>query len=261
MIETVSCIEEIENLYKTGANAPYEKILGGFGYHGVLIKEMAPGNIQCHSCGRFFRHLPTHTRQAHGLLADDYRDMYGFSRDTPLVHAELSAKFRKSAIERLRHYKAPLAVLQKNAALGRKVMAERRKVRGFQYSEAKLNERNICPEQVMRRYLVIADFLGHEPSAAELQDNDLAAYKAIHNRFGTLNAFREKYGFQTRKWVGRPLEADAVLLQIRDFCKTNKFVPKNYSQWDKARNGYCAGKTILNHFGSWNRALVMAGVK
>ena len=94
MIEEISNINEIENLYKEGTNAPYSKIGNGFGYYGVFIKDKNSGKVQCHVCGKFFNSVSVHSYAKHKILSNDYKKKYGFHKTFPLVSAQTSNLYR-----------------------------------------------------------------------------------------------------------------------------------------------------------------------
>lgn len=260
MIEEITTLDEIENLYKTGSNAPYKRIENGHGYYGVMIKEKASNNIQCHICGKFFVFLATHVKGTHKLYANDYRELYGFSNSVPLCSPEISAKFRQRCIERFANRVYDVEQCRRSAAMGRKAMAVARKRRGTSYSLSKLNERNICPEQIDRRFLVVADIVGRNPTAKDLANHDFPVYKAMKNRFGTLNNYRKLKGYDTAIWNGKPKESDMVLEMLRKFAKKYDRLPRVRDFAELGEN-YCTQRTVISHFGSWRRALMMAGLK
>lgn len=55
--------------------------------------------VQCHSCGRWFRSLNTHLR-GHGMDATAYKELYHLKRTASLWPPALRAKQRRAAIKR-----------------------------------------------------------------------------------------------------------------------------------------------------------------
>jgi len=71
----------------------------GHGRYGVLSTDQ-DGALICHECGVARQSLGRHVRE-HGLTAAQYRADHGLGRSTGLVTAELSAKHRKRASDRV----------------------------------------------------------------------------------------------------------------------------------------------------------------
>lgn len=69
----------------------------GHGHYGILATD-DDGLLICHECGHSWRHLATHARAAHGLLAADYRERHGLARTRALV-APITADRMRDAWE------------------------------------------------------------------------------------------------------------------------------------------------------------------
>lgn len=67
----------------------------GYGRFGILDSDES-GLLVCHECGQSWRHLATHVRAAHGLLAADYRERHGLARSRALVAASVSSRMSES---------------------------------------------------------------------------------------------------------------------------------------------------------------------
>lgn len=67
----------------------------GHGHYGILETD-EDGLLICHECGESWRHLATHARAAHGLLAADYRERHGLARTRSLVAPVVSEKMSES---------------------------------------------------------------------------------------------------------------------------------------------------------------------
>lgn len=259
MIETITNPAEIENLWKTAANAPYTKVPSGFGYFGVLIKDSTTGNIQCHECGSFKRSLGQHLRW-HGVKARDYKRKYGFPVSTPLCHEEYSRAHSEKCGGWLRKHGYYRNIKPGQKLTTRAWRASKRwaKRRGCMYTLSEQNKRNACKEQIYRRFILVADACGGEPKCSDIRKHDHPLLLLIYSRFGSLNAFRRKFGFQERVKPA-PYTKDKVAAMIRDFVQKYKRIP-TARYWAAHRNGHCTASTIKRHFGSWNRAMTMAGV-
>lgn len=67
----------------------------GHGRHGILGVD-DDGLLVCHECGRPWKHLGTHVRQAHGIMPADYRAAHGLGASTRLVAAVVSEQMRRA---------------------------------------------------------------------------------------------------------------------------------------------------------------------
>jgi Zn finger protein HypA/HybF involved in hydrogenase expression len=76
-----------------------------YGTSGRLELDELEDRLLCHVCGGWFRGLAQHARLAHGLTADEYRELAGLNRQTRLVSPGMRAKLRETTaplIARLR---------------------------------------------------------------------------------------------------------------------------------------------------------------
>jgi len=193
MIEIISKLEEIENLYKTGATAPYTKVEDGHGYYGVLIKDKMDGKIQCHVCGKFFDSVATHALFKHKFNARTYKETYGFPSNMPICSQKVSERLSKSIIDKVIGF-------QKGHKHGFKTghrgfPRKRNRFTRTNHSLSFQNERNVCEEQLYRRYLAVSDKIGKEPSTKDLLVHDSPLMPVIQHRYKNLNNFRKKHGF------------------------------------------------------------------
>jgi Zn finger protein HypA/HybF involved in hydrogenase expression len=65
------------------------------GTYGRLDYDEVIDGLLCHCCGRWYRNLAQHARLAHGVGADDYRDLAGLNRQTRLVTPTMRAAIRE----------------------------------------------------------------------------------------------------------------------------------------------------------------------
>lgn len=263
MIEEISKLDEIENLYKEGTNAPYRKVETGHGYYGVLIKDKASGKVQCHVCGKFFDFLSKHIQMKHKILSRDFKIEYGFPLYFPLCSLKISATSRDRINKRYLNKETLRNAILNIKRINKKSNVARKKIYTLnRNSLAFENERNICNDQVERRFTLIADKIGKTPNTADLRSNDDSLRKIIEIRYGGINKFLEKtgLGLVTRTAIRR--DNDFILEKLREFSKVMKRVPRprdfNNFKYDKSLTPFNCS-TVYFHFGSWNRALHMAG--
>nr|DAI30750.1 MAG TPA: ROS/MUCR transcriptional regulator protein [Caudoviricetes sp.] len=68
----------------------------GAGVYG-RIAEDAEGRLICHECGRAYRSLAAHVFLAHGLTADEYREVYELPRSTKLAAPSVRDRIGRSS--------------------------------------------------------------------------------------------------------------------------------------------------------------------
>ena len=70
---------------------------GLHGAHGRLEYDAGADALLCRVCGGSCRNLAQHARRAHGLSADEYRELAGLNRGTRLVAPSIREKLRERA--------------------------------------------------------------------------------------------------------------------------------------------------------------------
>jgi hypothetical protein len=245
----------IETLFK--AEAPFEPVTNGHGFIGILLLDKMEDKIQCHLCGRWFKTLQPHLKSKHETTNDLYKQQFGLPLSFPLCSRGVSHARSKAALrpERLKQF----ASIRDRAPSHRILRARRKKgiIESEKYgrtSAAFLNKHGLCHGQILRRFLIVADTVGKEPSVSELQQHDSALWRAIGSRYRNLNTFRKKEGFTIVK--RHPIQnEDSIIAAIRSKARLLRRAPT-------ARDFFVGPPsitTIQRHFGSWNRALEMAG--
>jgi hypothetical protein len=250
VIETISSEADIANLYKTSAFGPYTKVEDGYGYRGVLIQHRKSGKIQCHICGKWFNSLGKHSGMKHKTLARDYRIKFGFPLSQPLCSVAVS---RKNSVN-TRRIKPWLKTSAKRIVAWNR--ANRLKRKHYPESEAFLNSRAICDDQLVRRVLAIADVVGRNPSISDLVKHDCKLYPVIHYRYGTWNNFKKKHNLGDIREKAPTYKKDGVLLALRRWVEEHKRIPKPKDFANTSPRTI----TVYKHFGSWGRALAVAGI-
>ena len=256
MKEYINNNEEIENLYKSGINAPYKPLKDGYGYLGVLIINKKTGNVQCHICGNWFKSIGHHSIQKHKLTISNYKIKYGFPMHYPLCNVDLSLKQHNSALEKLKEGKIGGHFAKNNLIKGHKMLRKKHHI-----SYAKLNSKAICPEQVYRRVLLLADKLEHFPTTTDFQKEEPSLLSLICNRYGSLNKFKQKFNFPILRKGKNVRTKDECIVSIRNCIDKIKQIPriKDYEKL-ASKNSYVDSHTLIRHFGSWNKALHIAGI-
>src|SRR3990167_217917 len=147
---------------------------GFYGYGGVVLEDKNTGQIQCHICGRWFRHVGNHLQShkeiikgihtRYQALSKNYKDMFGILRGTPIV----ANKIREELIKRAMTF--PLERLQKN---GQRLadMVRAGLVPRFPSNKGALEKKNqqgLCYMQLLDTIVKLGIKYGRTPKAEEL---------------------------------------------------------------------------------------------
>jgi len=245
--------DKIETLFKV--EPPLTKSHSDYGYIGVILVDREDDTIQCHICGRWLKALGTHLIKAHGTTAVQYKEEFSLPKRFPLICRGTSSKMSKSSsredvkkqLSRVRDMKK----LQKSNGA--------RKNKPYFQTEAYLNSKGLCKKQILSRYYAVADIVGKNPSAPDLVKYDQALLAAIHRRYNnSINEFRRANGIPNIQDKIPKITEEVVVAAIR------KFVIDNNGKIPIAQNffkGTPNAITIRKIFGSFNRALSVAGVR
>lgn len=238
--------DHIETAFKVAP--PVRLVDGGFGCLGVLMRDPKTDTLQCHVCGKWWNDLSNHIG-AHGITAMAYRKRYGLLRGYPLCGRVKSAKLRKLALQ------THLTWRGKRIKKGHKFL--HRKPAG-KHPLAYYNAKGLCPEQMERRYEIVAEMAGESvPSLGDVKRFDLPLYYRIQTQYrGNINKWRASMGYDTKI---KPRHVDAgIIAALRKMGSKKGRVPK----WiDFQRPSSPSSGTITKRFGSWARALHAAGFK
>ncbi len=244
----------VETIFK--CEPPIKKLDNGHGYDGVLLRNKLTDTLQCHICGNWFKALSHHVIFSHKISCDDYRDNYKLPYKFPLVGRSISKSHsdnanRKISLENLAKHRNP-DYARKFSPLNNK--------KRWDYIYKRLGNDNIvgaCPEQLRQRYMLVSDYVGRNPTYRDLLKHDSKIVKLIKNRYKSLNLFREQNGFEVVE-PNRPVNGisdDSCINALRIFYKKYRRVPTSRD----FRSLTPTTKTFIDHFGSWNRSLKIAG--
>lgn len=164
-------------------------IFGSFGNLRVV-----GDRVECHICGRLYRSVGVHATQAHGLPADEYREVFGLARSHALEGPATKARRREHGHRMVEAYGSRLTVgvrAMRSVPRGRpmrlETLIEKRTVRDPKQAATK--RRDVCqrghsmagayvrPSDGKRRCRVCSDKADHlsylRRKAARLLDNRL----------------------------------------------------------------------------------------
>lgn len=272
MIEKVLTGDDVEiaNLYKTGSHAPYTPLeKGNFGYLGVLLSRKSDGKVQCHVCGKWFDFLSKHITSTHKEFKTlaQYKRKFGFPILFPICSQKYSSSQREgsSTAERMLRIRK----LGKNGVFTKQTKRSVWRKKALRHSAqaantpSRLNTLDICRDQTIRRVEVVKKHLGRFPSAAELMKFDSNIWEAIRRRYGTWNKFKSREFKDEPLLLPKPLlkyTDDYMLFLLREFRRKNGRNPTSGNHGD-FRNATPSLSIYYKRFGSWSRALSLAGLQ
>jgi hypothetical protein len=139
----------------------------------------------------------------------------------------------------------------------KKSRCEKRGKRSASY----INVHLLCEGQLRERLLTMADKLGKTLSFRDVMKHDQALHAAIRRRFKTWNKCKRYY--QLGKTMMKPAlwSKRQIIAAIRKWWIEKGCAPRS-NQWRKVSKNFKhpTSATVLNRFGSWQRALAMAGL-
>lgn len=79
---------------------PLMKFEQGHGFIGALVFDTESDKIQCHLCGEWFGHLPSHLAKEHNMRSAAYKDLVGLNQTTALINESMRAKMIASGLKK-----------------------------------------------------------------------------------------------------------------------------------------------------------------
>ena len=221
---------------------------------GALEVSTDGNQLKCHECGSWFENLNAHIRSAHKLKTADYKTKHGLKQGSALVgeatRLKLIAASSKNGHQTLKSIKKAQEAMTLKRANGWKPTA------GWGGTERRNGHGN-CAAQIAYDIRILVDRLRRIPTQKE-------AVQAGIN----LDILREKYGTVgnvanivngtplSRKQPTRWYSDEELLKMLKAFGKTHKRPP---FQSDCRRGLLPNNVTFAKRFGSWNKALKLAG--
>ena len=236
--------------------SPFMKFEGGFGLQGVLLYDGKEDKIQCHFCGDWFDHLPSHIHKEHNMRAADYKEQVGLLQSTCL----LSESEREKLLRNIDTRKANLV-----PGGGGQTSAQKAKTSNTLHvngsKREQQNKLGTCPAQLIDRLQRLAAQLGHSP-----RRRDCTFTVTLQKVFGSFNEATRLAGMTPRK-VGENLNhrpdlqkvhaTDAALLEeMRAFKERSGRYP--------SKSAHARGLMLHTYscfayrFGSYRAALTAA---
>ena len=248
--------ENIETLFKvepplTEIDKPF------FGYMGVVLRDKIKDKIQCHLCGEWTAFMGSHVKK-HKIKLVDYRKKFGLPLSFPLCSVGWSKRMSEShssqAIADHMRDIAKISLKKANKATHSK-KGKNNWMYGFK-NPARENMFGCCPEQLKKRYEIVADLAGRNPSYKDMSIHDKGLWSAVCRRYGSMNKFRKLNGYDVNKHR-KAVEPIRVLSKIIEYFEKHKRVPTS----EYFRTGEVTLTAVYNHFGSLKRAVSCAGIE
>ena len=245
--------ENIETLYK--AKPPFVQAEDAKAPMGVLLWNRVTDTVKCHVCGKWLKQINFLHLRTHRLDHELYRNKFGFnssnalcSRGTSRKHSEMITSERKESLRRgliASGYKPSMKIGQNKHGLNQ-----------FSYR----NSYATCEEQIKKRIQIVALQSRSEgaPSSLDLKKHDNALLKTIEYRWGTWTNYVEKNNLKMIRRKQKPMRTDEFML-----CCLREAYGKNHNRITMNTFGKIRGvslSVIRDRFGSWRRALAMAGL-
>lgn len=238
----------------------------GFGYYGTLLGTPDGEFVMCHACGKLFKNLATHIKQAHKEQfknVAEYREVFDLAHRTALVSESERIRLKKKSIEFFN------SLTEKQKAEYRRRADEGRLMRRQHYQpkirlETK-NKRGTCPDQLLDKIQQVKDNLGHTPTLKEfMRETGGQRFKrAIFATFGSWVEALYILGLEPRNPLGTRggrksyYDEETLLEMMRAFTKKYDAAP---TSTDCKRGLLPAWNVYKRVFGSFETARQLAGV-
>jgi hypothetical protein len=229
----------------------------GYGYYGTVALTDDREYVQCHLCGHLFPSVGAHLRK-HKITARKYKEMFELDISTALVSEPVREKRQEIAVktnaaktkglpEWLKDYneKVQTGVIKHKGAKRTGMSLERR------------NKAGVCPDQVLDKIRILAEELGHTPSADEFREHYKGKYAgSIAFQHGSYLKAVAKLGLKSAK-EEKEYTTEELLNALVEFKEQHGRIPMSS---DFNRGLLPARNTYFHRFGTLNNARVEAGL-
>lgn len=248
-----------------GYKEPLTKVEGGFGYYGVVLQTENNEYIQCHICGKLFKHLAGHIWFGHKLKVNDFKDRFGISHTTALTSETTRWKLKNRTLEWLKQMdpEEKQAYIEKR----REALIKGRNKRTTYQPKKTLegyNKDGTCPDQLLQKIKDVANELEHTPSLKEfVLACKTQRYKhLIFKVYGSWNKAIEMANLKKRaSKIGRGkrifYDTEELLEYLHIFAEENNEIPTHTD----FKTSLLPDESIYTRrFGSIEKARQLAGV-
>lgn len=168
---------------------PFERVLNGFGYMGVIVEDHGNGKLQCHICGEFHETLPNHLRK-HKISGTEYKRRFGLLMSTALKSKRLRLRQSQVMVGLRRKYKQCNYKFKKN-----NYQAGNRK--GILKALESKNKFGVCDLQIMERILELSKEMGKTPTLIDVKERyGGGIITLMHKRYGSYVRYCKQLGLE-----------------------------------------------------------------
>jgi len=260
MKENINLESDLFPIYKP--LPPFIKFPMGYGYMGVIMQSSRTGKIQCHLCGKLFKSVGRHVSHAHDMSGEEYKELIGLNKFTPLVCENTSSKMRENYIM------LPSAEKEKKIETLRKNNYKLhhggnyvKKIKGEKCRLQMNNKFGTCELQAKHYFWEEYKKLGRIPTYKDMTPR---LKWLVHSRFNSYDEALVRWGIDeneiaAKKLIGKQNAVEArrknnffpkynknkLILSIIDYYKKNDRLPT----WEESR------RIGFPHRSVWKRLL------
>lgn len=243
---------------------------GGFGYLGAILMSLDGEKMQCHICGKLFGDVGTHSRQAHKVTVDEYKERFELARTTSLISESVreSRKNQMLLILSRMTFDQRKKIRRNSAAAYRLWRFENKeKIASIRWNislETK-NKRGTCPDQLLEKIREVQKTLGKTPSKIEFI-HETGTQRFVHLIYKTFGSYKKAVQMaglppavsSCGKGLKRKKYSDDELLEyLNIYHKEEGHIP---TETDCRRGLIPASGVYKRHFGSLPKARELAGI-
>lgn len=251
-----------ESLKRSGGKIKILKKVS-YGYQGVVLYDGLEDKVQCSLCGKWFASMTAHLYFSHKMSVNGYKKEFSLLKKIPLCSKNRSRQMSETAIKnnlernlvsggKVR-YKPTPKDRKKNA----KAAAESKKTVAYK------NKYGLCGDlykgQIVARLIVVRDAVKVKAIAdiksSDLRREDCALYYVMKQKYGTVALACKALGLNFDRGIA--YKDSEIIVKLRKFVAENRRMPYKGSDFKDMKLGV---GTLYNHFGSFKRAKVVAGL-
>lgn len=169
---------------------PFEKVINGFGFIGIILEDVKTNQLQCCICGKWFENLSSHISLYHKINIEDYKDNFGLSQSTALqskkmrlMHSEVMTELRKNNP-------------QNNFCFSKNNLVSGNRKNKPKSKETK-NKYGVCDLQILEKISSLKKELNKTPSLVELKERYGGGFvNLLNQRYGSYIHYCRQNGFK-----------------------------------------------------------------
>lgn len=241
--------ESVYPLYKEQMHEPYMENPNGIGVQGAVLYDEVEDKVQCSSCGKWFKWInQKHLSKCGFETIDEYKDTYGLNRNTPLCGKSYSELQSKKAVNWNRSHRRNRREARRQAFLSLKVRTSKPNS-----SVMVKNKFGLCDAQVAARLHIVREVCGREITTKDLNKYDPNLLHFLMRTCRNTKEVFKRYHVVGYGKFGNKMSDTKLIAYLRDFAIKRRRMPTE-SDFEKYKG------PILEFFGSWSRAKMMAGL-